>query len=244
MLLVHGFLGNARTFDGLVPHLKRFPTVWGLNIPGHDPAHPLPKGCAFATALKGVDQAVGALPEQPVWLAGYSLGARIALALLARAPARFAGATLIGVHPGLASLAERLERRQADAAWARTLREAGLAPFLKRWEDQPLFAPQKNWPPELQARQRALRDKHDPEQLARALETWGLAEMPDFGPVLPHISIPVQLVVGAKDDKFRRLAERMLERLPRATLSVVPDAGHNVVLEAPGVVARLMEEIA
>lgn len=242
VLLLHGFLGNARTFDRLVLHLDSFPTVWGINIPGHDLDHPLPCGCDFATALAGVAAAVDALPEQPLRLAGYSLGARIALALLAQAPERFTGATLIGVNPGLSSPDERSERRRTDAGWARRLREEGLPAFLERWEAQPLFADQRHWLPELQASQRALREKLDPEQLARALETWGLAEMPDFWPVLPRLPIPVQLVVGAQDDKFRRLSERMLERFPRATLSIVPDTGHNVVLEAPEAVARLMEK--
>src|SRR5436305_857158 len=54
---------------------------------------------------------------------GYSLGARIALGLVAtrRAPA----AVLIGVNPGLAD-EDRPARAAADAAWAALLRARGI----------------------------------------------------------------------------------------------------------------------
>jgi pimeloyl-ACP methyl ester carboxylesterase len=64
--------------------------------------------------------------------------------------------------------------------------------------------------------------------------------MPDFWPLLPQVRQPVQLVVGSLDDKFVRLAEKALTLLPSATLHVVPDVGHNAVLEAPAAVAALL----
>ena len=46
--------------------------------------------------------------------------------------------------------------------------------------------------------------------------------------------MPVTLVVGERDEKFRAIAERMAERLPRAEVVVVPGAGHAAQLEQPG----------
>ena len=37
---------------------------------------------------------------------------------------------------------------------------------------------------------------------------------------LPELAIPVTLVVGERDEKFRALAEAMRERLPNAQLVV------------------------
>jgi pimeloyl-ACP methyl ester carboxylesterase len=67
--------------------------------------------------------------------------------------------------------------------------------------------------------------------------------MPDHGPRLAGIDVPVGLVAGERDAKFRALAEAMAEGLPRGRLHVVPDAGHNVVLEQPAEIARLLQEL-
>ena len=52
--------------------------------------------------------------------------------------------------------------------------------------------------------------------------------------------MPVELVVGERDEKFRAIAERMAERLPDARLHVVEGAGHAVHLERPDAVAELL----
>jgi pimeloyl-ACP methyl ester carboxylesterase len=49
--------------------------------------------------------------------------------------------------------------------------------------------------------------------------------------------MPVALVVGERDQKFRAIATEMAAGLPRATVVVVPGAGHAVHLEAPAAVA-------
>jgi pimeloyl-ACP methyl ester carboxylesterase len=54
------------------------------------------------------------------------------------------------------------------------------------------------------------------------------------------LSIPVTLIVGARDAKFRAIAERMASALPDAKVHVVADAGHAVQLEAPEAVAALL----
>ena len=50
---------------------------------------------------------------------------------------------------------------------------------------------------------------------------------------LPELTIPVTLIVGERDEKFRTLATRMMERLPNATLVVVPGTGHAAATEDP-----------
>jgi 2-succinyl-6-hydroxy-2,4-cyclohexadiene-1-carboxylate synthase len=54
---------------------------------------------------------------------------------------------------------------------------------------------------------------------------------------LPALAIPVTLIVGERDEKFRAIAERMRERLPDARVVVVPGTGHAPQLEAPEEVA-------
>ena len=48
------------------------------------------------------------------------------------------------------------------------------------------------------------------------------------------------LVAGERDAKFTAIAREMALALPRATLEIVPEAGHAVHLEAPARVAALI----
>ena len=111
---------------------------------------------------------------------------------------------------------------------------------MPKWQAQPLFASQAQLPTLVLQQQQSARQQHYPQGLALALRALGLGHMPDFWPLLPQVRQPVQLVVGALDDKFVRLAEKALTLLPSATLHVVPGVGHNVVLEAPAAVAALL----
>jgi pimeloyl-ACP methyl ester carboxylesterase len=56
------------------------------------------------------------------------------------------------------------------------------------------------------------------------------------------MTMPVDLVVGERDEKFRALALQMAAALPRARIHVVGGAGHAVHLEAPDAVAQVIAE--
>src|SRR5262249_5786835 len=137
-----------------------------------------------------------------IHLCGYSMGARIALGLLVRHRSLFARATLIAVHPGIASAAERADRLRKDEDWAPLLARVGMEGFADEGARQPLFDTQTHLPDEVQARVAARRRAHDAAGLARALRTLGLAQMPDYAPALGALDLPVHLVVGEEDRKF------------------------------------------
>jgi pimeloyl-ACP methyl ester carboxylesterase len=52
--------------------------------------------------------------------------------------------------------------------------------------------------------------------------------------------MPVTLMVGERDRKFRAVGEQMAAAITTAELRVVENAGHAVHLEAPRVVAGLI----
>jgi pimeloyl-ACP methyl ester carboxylesterase len=54
---------------------------------------------------------------------------------------------------------------------------------------------------------------------------------------LGELTMPVTLITGERDEKFRAIAEAMLARLPDARHVIVPGAGHAPQLEAPDLVA-------
>jgi len=214
-LFLHGLVGAPEAWSEVLAELDV--EAIAVAMPGHG----TPVQASWAANLDAID-------TQGATLAiGYSFGARVALGLLAER--RVARAILIGVNPGISDEA-RPARRAADARWAQLLRERGIEAFVETWEVQPLFATQGRVAPEKLAARRALRLTLDPEQLARCLETMGLAEMPDYREVRG-----AQLIVGADDAKFVALA--------RGLATMIPEAGHDVLLEQPVALAAAIHDL-
>lgn len=242
LVLLHGFTGSAASWDAVRTHLPDDAPTLTPTLAGH-------QGSARPAASGGFEAEVDRLAElvhragfAGSRVVGYSLGGRVAVGLLVRHPGLFATATLIGVNPGIGDPGEREARAAQEEDWARLLEREGVPTFVAAWEALPLWNTQDALDPEAAARQRRVRLSHDGAALAGALRALGLAAMPDYRPRLGDIAVPVDLVVGEHDGKFRGLAADMAARLARARTVVLPGAGHNVVLERPEEIARLIQE--
>jgi 2-succinyl-6-hydroxy-2,4-cyclohexadiene-1-carboxylate synthase len=135
---------------------------------------------------------------------------------------------------------ERAARRDGDARFVQLLRERGLTAFVDAWQALPLWASQGSLPDAVKHAQREQRLRHDAAGLAESLLAHGLGEMPDLRPQLRQVRTPVQLVVGVRDPKFVALGEELSGIMPASRLIRVPDAGHNLLLERPELVCRLV----
>ncbi|MGH8610695.1 MAG: alpha/beta fold hydrolase [Gammaproteobacteria bacterium] len=243
LVLIHGFTGHRESWSEL---LECFPegshAAIRVSLVGHlgenEVLQMMPR--TFTEEIVRLGDLIESAGGKGSHLVGYSLGARLALGLLVKNPGLFARATLIAAHPGLDTCEEKKERARADEHWIHLLERKGIAPFVRAWERQPLFATQAALSLDRLARQRAQRLRHRPLGLAHALRTLGLAGMPSYWSTLPELHIPVHLVVGGRDDKFVQIAERMQPLLLEGWLTVVEGAGHNVVLERPQELARLL----
>ncbi len=240
LVLLHGFSGTRHAWDGVIAHLppERYRAL-ALDLPGH--------GNAASAALAGepitfeacVAGVLAAAPERFV-LCGYSMGGRIALHVALAAPERVARLVLVSSSPGIAGDEEREARRIADARLAEELERSPYERFVERWRSQPLFADD---PPA--ARELAARDmrRNDPRALAVAMRGLGTGEMEPLWARLGELAMPVELVVGRRDEKFRALAARMARRLGEVRLTVI-DGGHGLVHESPGGIARVLSPAA
>lgn len=239
LALLHGFSGNPESWEAVRSALGPNSEIVAPILLGHGSS----LDDAGVRGFEGeVDRIAALLAGQggSFHLAGYSLGGRVSLGLLARHPELFVSATLIGAHPGLESEEDRAARRRIDEHLCQILDRLGIDVFVAKWESIPLFASQKRLSPEVLDRQRRARTRHDPNGLARSLRLMGLGAMPSYWESLSSIRVPTILVAGSLDEKFSSIARRMAERLPNTAVEIVPNVGHNVVLEAPGVVARIL----
>lgn len=239
LFLLHGFTGAPESFAGFLQASGEPTNAIAPVLSGHG-------GTAWPTTVASFDDEIERLEgelarvAESVHLVGYSLGARLGLGLLCRAPHRLAAVTLIGGHPGLASATERKKRRRADEHWCTLLERGSLEAFVNAWESQPLFATQGHLDAELLAEQRRIRLSHDPSGLAAALRTLGLGRMPSLLARLRSITVPLQLVVGELDQGRLDAAWEMLGALSRGRLVLARRAGHNVLLERPAWLADVV----
>lgn len=244
LVLIHGFTGSPASFEPLAQRLTRH----GVRLPLHRPALLGHGGLAPPTMLR-FEQEVDRIARGIVsaglsgsHLCGYSLGARVGLGLLARHGFLFSGATLIGVHPGIASAEERAARVGADERWCELLARRGVSAFLDAWQAQPLFASQAALPAAAAHEQRRIRSSHTAAGLMRSLRVLGLGHMPNYRGALAVARGRVRLITGERDGKFVALARDLVQGSPRVELDLVAGAGHNVLLEAPSHVERRLRQ--
>lgn len=237
IVLLHGFTQTGRSWAPTVAALGERYRALAPDLRGHGAAGGA-RPVDFAEIAADVLALTG---DRRFTLAGYSMGGRIALDLALRdggaAQARIERLVLIGASPGIADPAERAARRSADEALAQQLERDGIEPFARRWAAQPLFDSQ---PPAVAAAAHAERLRNTAAGLAASLRGVGTGTMEPLWERLGALQVPVTLVVGEHDAKFRATAERMAAAIPRAELHVVAGAGHAVQLERPEAVAALL----
>jgi 2-succinyl-6-hydroxy-2,4-cyclohexadiene-1-carboxylate synthase len=232
LVLLHGFGGTRHAWDGVIAELdpERYRPL-AIDLPGHGEAASLDDRITFASCVA----AVLARSPRRFALCGYSLGGRVALHVALAAPQRVSRLVLVSSSPGIEDPIARAQRRTADRRLADELEALPFEDFIERWRGQPLFSDD---PPEVAALAREDQRRNDPRALAAAMRGIGTGEMTPLWGRLGQLSMPVTVLVGARDAKFHALGERMATRLPDGALVVI-SGGHGLPLENPRGVARL-----
>ena len=233
-MLLHGFTNTSRSWDQVIAALPDDCRALAPDIRGHGSASDL-----RPITLSAVMQDVEAIAPEQFTLVGYSMGGRIAMHLAFRVSRRVRRLVLIGASPGLKNAAARAERRAADEKLAEYAEQRTMAEFADRWARTPVLVDQ---PEAVRAVVDADRRRNDPVAMAAALRGLGTGALPSLWPRLGSLEIPVELIVGERDDKYRAIAAQMSEDLPHARVVIVPGAGHAVHAEAPEAAARVIAE--
>lgn len=233
VLLLHGFTHTGSSWDPVVAALGESYRAITPDLRGHGTA----SGAVPVTLAAVLEDLEAQVRPDRVTLVGYSMGGRIALHAALSWPARVERLILIGASPGLADPAEREQRRLDDARLADEIEGSTIEDFARRWAETPVLAGLASGAAE---RAHADRLRSTPTGLARALRGLGTGALPSLWKRLDELGMPVSVVVGQRDQKFRGVGGRMAESIPAAELVVVPGAGHAVHLEAPERVAEIV----
>jgi len=240
LVLLHGFAGTRHTWEEVAAHIGRQGAgqqgyrPLALDLPGHGEA----AGAESPITFEGsVEHVLAGCPERFA-LAGYSLGGRIALQVALAAPERVSRLVLVSTTAGISDPAERAERRDADRRLADELERVPYETFIARWRAHPLFARD---PPSVSALAVAEHRRNRPDALAAALRGLGTGEMDPLWHRLSGLEMPVLVIVGERDEKFRALGDRLLALLGNGRLLTAP-GGHVLPLESPAALATAFAE--
>ena len=232
LVLLHGFSGAASTWQDISERLAEDYQMIAIDLLGHG-ASDAPADIASyrmeSVAADIVDLLDQLLVTNPTLL-GYSMGGRLALCLACAYTSRFRALVLESASPGLADERARAERRLKDNQLADKIERDGVASFVANWESLPLWSTQSK--AQIRA-QRAQRLANRPRGLANSLRGLGAGAQPNLWGQLPNLAVPTGLIVGERDDKFRRINQAMAKAIPRSSLSIIAAAGHNIHLEDP-----------
>jgi 2-succinyl-6-hydroxy-2,4-cyclohexadiene-1-carboxylate synthase len=239
-VFLHGFTLTGRSWDPVRAALGESYRSAAPDLRGHGAASAAAP-VTLPAVLGDLGAVIGELGGPPATVVGYSQGGRIALHLALALKSAIGRVVLIGASPGIADAAERAARRAADERLAAEIETLSIEAFAERWAQTPVLAGQ---PPAVLAAAHADRMRSTPRGLAAALRGLGTGALPSLWPCLGEIEVPVTMVVGERDAKFRALAGEMAAGLPQADVVVVADAGHAVALERPQRVAEIIAGIA
>jgi 2-succinyl-6-hydroxy-2,4-cyclohexadiene-1-carboxylate synthase len=233
LVLLHGFMGSGENFTHLISELKSFCNPITIDLLGHGKTEGAELHYRFSTKEQVAD-VTKLISEQltlPVFLYGYSMGARLALQLALHRPDLYKGLILESGTFGIEGETEQQARQALDARRSDAIM-GNFKGFLKEWTEMPLFN-SSNADPELIEKTKEIQKQQNPFWVANSLQGFGTGTMPCVRERLGELPMPVQLIVGEKDSKFLHINRQMEKEIPNSELSVVKEAGHRVHLDQP-----------
>ena len=219
-VLLHGFTQTCNSWDRYIELVRPEQSIIRVDAPGHAGSSSveadLPTTATMVASQCGHGDYIG-----------YSMGARLALHIALSQPHQVRHLVLVSGSPGLRIPEERLARNQSDEILANEVGEIGVPKFIEKWLAAPMFTGLTSTREEIQDRLR-----NTPQGLASSLRFSGTGKQESLWDQLKNLTMPVLLVVGAKDQKFLQIGDEMKNAIgPNAHLVAIDNAGHAVHLE-------------
>ena len=249
LVFVPGFLGLPADWEDVIPREDSFKAARIEQISLFSSEESNNIGSTALMALEGLAEEINkkalAMPAPRV-LVGYSLGGRIALHAILKAPQLWQGAVIVSANPGLAEQNERTERLKADEIWAQKFETEAWDKLLSLWNSQGVFSTQKN-EVENHSQQHQMKRREaffSRSRLAAALRGCSLGVQEDLRPRLKALEQSILWIVGDEDLKFKSIALELKSLNSLIKARIVPQAGHRVLFDQPDLLKEQVKSYA
>jgi len=231
VLFLHGFLGSSEDWREVMSVACQDYYCIAIDLPGHGKTEVLGGADFFQMekTAEGIVHFLNQLGISESYLAGYSMGGRLALYLALTYAAFFKKALIESSSPGLKTAQARQARRMRDEKLASDMVETDFSLFLEKWYKQPLFETLIHHPKFSEVFNR--RKDNRPRELAKSLRWMGTAVQPSLWPALKQGETLCHFLAGEHDEKFVNIGREMVKLCPNASFQIVPKAGHTTHIE-------------
>jgi len=224
ILLSHGYSATSEMWRGQISVLSRRHKLILWDMRGHGRTD-YPESPTQYSAEKTVEDMAALLDEvgaESAVVGGLSLGGYMSLEFHLAHPERVRALLVIDTGPGFKSA-------EARGRW--NTHALGIA---KRFETEGLSYIQSL------SKEMAMSSHRAADGLIRAGR--GMLTQQDDRVInsLPGITVPALVIVGANDAAFLNAASYMAAKIPKATMAVIPDAGHAVNIDQPELFNRVV----
>ncbi|MFE7065049.1 2-succinyl-6-hydroxy-2,4-cyclohexadiene-1-carboxylate synthase [Sutcliffiella sp. NPDC057660] len=246
LLWLHGFTGKGNNFKEALTFFENHDeyTFILLDFLGHgNSSIPADSGrYSMENTVEDIRAILDEMQITKIFLVGYSMGGRVALAFSATYPSYVEKLVLESASPGLRKEEERLDRTKADKRLAERILHDGLEAFVEHWTNIPLFQTQKLLSEDRQLQIKEQRLQNSPIGLANSLSGLGTGSQPSYWERLEDCKIMVLLLAGEDDKKFVLIAEKMERLMKNAQYVKISGAGHAIHVEQPRKFGKIVSE--
>lgn len=226
LVFLHYFGGSARTWHPVIDRLCSDFRCLAIDLRGWGDSESTPTGYAVADMAGDIQGILNALNLPRFAFVTHSMGGKPAQVLAARAQPGLERLLLVGPSPLSPEPMTEEDRAEMRAAWGdaeaarKTLDTIAKLPLSEAWQQQVV---------------------EDNLRAARpAWEAWAdLGSREDLSSLASKITVPTAVLAGEKDPVLSPdvLTREVTGRIPGATQTILPGAGHLIPLEAPDAVA-------
>jgi 2-succinyl-6-hydroxy-2,4-cyclohexadiene-1-carboxylate synthase len=237
ILFLHGFLGSGNDWRDVIRFFSPKYYCLIVDLPGHGKTGVDECGDhSFEGTAQALIKFISRFKFEKCFLVGYSMGGRLALFLTLRYPQFFSKTILESASPGLRTRREREQRISQDDRISEELETEDFHSFLRGWYSQPIFEglmASKNFDGLLTSRLR-----NNPKMLAQSLRFLGTGAQPTLWEELRQNRIPILLLVGENDIKFKSIAREMANSNRSVHTETIEGCSHNIHFQKPEQFAR------